>query len=269
MIIIVVIVAAIVIAAIAGYIFMTSTGKPKPSSPTTSKTTLPATTSSSPPPAQTTTTTTETAGTMTQTGPAELNLKEIRKFEDMLNIAKAMTYRFEDSNGSYVNIGYEVLGTEEVDGTACWKIRITTESSDGEPESYTIWVSQQDYLTLQLELSDGTIVKGPMIAGLWPALLASIMWPFQWVWSAPRALWQQYYHGGLVYLGTEVVTYGETTLTVYKYKWVPPPSAPREIEFIEVWIAELPNGYGIVTKFHVQNVDGSWGEYRLISIKLA
>jgi len=57
-------------------------------------------------------------------------------------------------------------------------------------------------------------------------------------------------------LGSDPHNYGPTTLTVYKYEFIPA-EVNEELDNVELWVGQYQD-YGLLTFFHVQTKDGLW-----------
>ena len=92
----------------------------------------------------------------------------------------------------------------------------------------------------------------------------------RWTYSK-LTYWQDHYrYGYTLLIGSDIKKFGSTSLLVYKYKFVPYKTIPKEYQWIiEGWIAPTQFG-GILVYLYVESLDHKeWFKWELISITLS
>lgn len=180
-----------------------------------------------------------------------------------------MTYKWTSGEGVW-QYSYEVLGEELVEGVATWKVRV--QFANEEMQNLTIWVSQVDGVVKQAEVG-GTRITGEMLKSF-QAMLGALMVPFT-AFGGYSWAWQEYWKvpsdvGVVTYQGSQTQTFGITTLTVDKFKFVPNPlyEPAKDTNYVEWGFAKMGD-LGIATHFKVENKKGEVFAFDLVSVTLA
>jgi len=75
-------------------------------------------------------------------------------------------------------------------------------------------------------------------------------------------------YGTVQYLGSEPRTYGETSLTVNKYRFVPGTAwYETDLDQLDYSLASV-DAYALMTYFKYTLKNGEWGSFELLAIKL-
>ena len=194
----------------------------------------------------------------------------VENFKDLLDLAPEMSYRWTDSDGTKTDISYKVIGEESINGVQCWVVEGTIED-DKDKKTFTVWVSKDDGKAKKVKMEDMEFT-GDMAEQFWQGFGMAMMMPFvtgtAWhLWEIPRIVDPTY--GTVQYLGNEVRKYGETTLTVGKYRFLPGTAwYESDLDHLDYWLSNI-DSYLILTYFKAVDKNGDWGSYELLRIKLA
>ncbi len=200
----------------------------------------------------------------------QLSLDKVESFYDLLTLAKGMSYRWEDSEGTWGEVSYVVVGEESIDGIDCWKINLSYSTSDSsETTSVIIWVSKTDGTSLQIEMPGVGTYSGPMVENFWPAISSTVLIPFT-TWTYYEMINPPASVGTVTYMGSEERTYGDATLTVLTYRFTPAPSNPQynEVSYVEVSGVILDNNHGLLVGIEARYKDDDWWRWNLQTITL-
>jgi len=218
---------------------------------------------------ETTTKPTETVETTSTATLPEIGYVTPQNMKDLVVVATSMTYRW-TSDAEVWRYSYEVLNEETVEGVATWKIKI--EFANEETQNFTIWVSQVDGVAKQAEF-DGTTVTGEMLKSF-QAMLGALMLPLT-VFGGYNWAWREYWNlpsdvGVVTYEGSQPQTFGPTTLTVDRFKFVPNPlyEPAKDMNYVE-WNFAKTGNLGIATHFKGENKEGEVFAFDLVSVTLA
>ena len=200
----------------------------------------------------------------------QLNLDEVNSFFDLLTLAKGMSYRWEDSEETWGEANYIVIGEETINGVECWKINLSYSSSDSsEVTSAIVWISKSDGTSLQIEMPGVGTYSGPMVENFWPTISSAILIPFT-TWTYYEMTNPPPDVGTVTYIGSEERTYGEATLTVLTYRFTPAPSNPeyKDVSYTEVSGSILDSNHGLLVGINVEYKDGTWWKWNLQTVTL-
>lgn len=201
----------------------------------------------------------------------QLNLDRVESFYDLLNLARGMSYRWEDSkNNNRGEVRYTVVGEETVDNVECWKVNLSYSSLDSsETTLWIVWISKSDGRSIQIEMPGGIIYSGPMVEDFWPSISSAILLPFT-TWNYYEMINPPANVGTVTYIGSEEKTYGDATLTVLTYRFTPASSNPlnQDISHIDISGSILDDNHGLLVSLEVYYKDGSWWRWGLHTVTL-
>jgi len=190
----------------------------------------------------------------------------------LLNNVKSARYRFSNEKGTVGVIGFQVLGEDTVNGENTWKVEWGYEEEGKTPEAMLLWISKSTGKCLQAKVGEETYTGqyaemfGNLMLYVWVAWIGAWgeAWNFTTVYS-----YEELGYGKLIYLGSEIGTYGPSQLLIYKYRWEGYVNAPEYYRGVaEWWFA--PASFGtLIVKIYFESLDTKeWVKIELLSIEL-
>ncbi len=180
---------------------------------------------------------------------------------DLVEVVHRRGWRYEDSNGTWLEVSYSVEGRENVGGVQALKIGITGRGSDVEEQTGYFWLDTTACKIVQLQMPDGTVLTGPLAEQAGTAMLNSALFPVlstegiaAEVVSAERAGWQVSWSD----LGTKSV--GGRSMHVWRFVAVPLPGNQDygKVSKVTVDVGDLGGGLWMVVYAKTEYPGGGW-----------
>jgi|GEM_PF-5238730 hypothetical protein len=202
-------------------------------------------------------------------GPGQgFQISKIENYGDLVDYVTHIKYRWTLYEGGETSIGvitFDDLGDETVNGYLCRKFNLLIESN-GDINEISGWVLKSDWTTLKKLIYDGTPVPEEYLS-MYAGLIESVVflpyvtffgWNIDWTQVTSEI-------GTLTSIGSESRIYGETTLTVYKWRFTPNPiyEPLKDVSSIEVWQGQI-GSYYLLTYFDETKKDGDYTRFELL-----
>ncbi|MDW8033586.1 MAG: CARDB domain-containing protein [Nitrososphaerota archaeon] len=186
-----------------------------------------------------------------------------------LNNVKSVRYHFLDNEGIEWWLGFKTIGEDTVSGEATWKVEWTYTEKDEKSQIVILWISKSTGKCLKAEI-EGVTYTGEMVEMLTYALFIVWFWIGTWQESWEPLTVYDYWEAGygrLIFRGSEMKTFGPTSLLIYKYRWEGFINAPEGFRgAVEWWFAPVIFGTLLV---HLRaESGGKWWQLELLSIEL-
>ncbi len=188
---------------------------------------------------------------------------------ELVKSAPERGWRYEDSNGTWLEVSYSVKGREDVGGVQALKLEITGRGSDAEEQTGYFWMDTTTCRIVQIKLPDGTVLTGTLADQAGTPMLQSVLMPILTsegiaaeVLSAEQAGWQ------VSWSDLGVKSLAGRSLHVVRFVAIPLPGS-EEYGYVSRVTAEVGNLGGdlwTVTYLKTEYTGGGWVELRLTEL---
>ncbi len=265
-----IVLAAVVIlaAAVAAYFAVRGPHEvtPSPSVTTQPRTTAPPHTTKPP---KTTAPPEATTAPPETTQPPQVTLRPEGTLCDLVKTVEERGWRYEDSNGTWMEVRYAVKGRESVGGVQALKIEITGRGSEAEEQTAYFWLDTTACSVVQIQMPDGSVLTGPLADQAGRGIITTVLWPIVTsegiaanVVAAERSHWEVSWSD----LGFKTV--GGQRMHVVRYEGSPLPGSEDygEVSRVTVEVGDLGGGLWLVTYMRVEYPNGSWVELKVTEL---
>lgn len=252
---------AVVVIVAAGAVFFIFGGGGEEAPSTQPPTTTPSPTTTAPP------TTTQPPPT-TQPPETSVEVEKIETLCDLIESWPERAWRWSNSNGSWSEGSYRVIGSESIGGIQTIKVNASLKGDNVEPQTATIWLDASECKVVQIRFQDGTVMSGPFAEQLGDAMLRSASVILATTNEITTKVLEASTEGVVTSTDLGIQNIAGKNMHVIKYTWTPPPGSEEQnqISKIVVNVGQLKADLWVVVYWRVDFVNGGWEEFEVTEL---